>query len=207
MKYCSKILIINIILVFINFSHVLPSDGLKKIDSVRELAEKFCRDEFMGIQDIRLDIAKYSWKQMLWEKKRDPESRGMVKFWDNDPLFVVTSYQITDISVKKNSAVATIVYKRIARTEGDGVLKRKFVPDHTAHDRVQLHLIYDGSKWWVYDPPIPRVSIEALIEHYSNTINRLGPDWLDRSDISESQKEYYRNDQKSLKILNSLRQS
>jgi hypothetical protein len=207
MRFYNRILIFNIILALLDFSQVLASDESKKADSARELVEKFCRDEFIGVEDIRLDAAKYSRKQALREKKRDPEFRGMVKFWDNDPLFVVTSYQIREVLVNKNTGLATIVYDRIARTEGDGVLKRKFVPDPNAQDRVQLHLIYDGSKWWLYDPPIPRVSIEALIEYYRKTLNRLGPDWLERSDISEAQKGYYRKDQKSLEVLKSLRKS
>jgi hypothetical protein len=203
-KSYSRILVMNIFMAFINFSPLFAIDELNRIDSVREIVEKFCRDEFTGVKDIRLDIAKYSRKQMLWEEKRDPEARGTVKFLDNDPLFVVASYQITDVSVKKNYAIATVVYKRLARTEGDGVLKRKLVPDRTAHDRVRLHLIYNGSSWWIYDPPTPRVSLEAMIEYYRNTLNRLGSDWLERSDISEAQKEYYRKDQENLKILNSL---
>jgi len=207
MKLYSKVLVVNVFVVILGFSQTFANDESKKLDLVRELAETFCGAEFIGVKDIRLDIAKYSRKQMLWEKKRDPEARGMVKFWDNDPLFVVASYQITGISIKENYAIATVVYKRLARTEGDGVLKRKFVPDRTAHDRVQLHLIYDGARWWVYNPPIPRVSIEALIEDYRNTLNRLGSDWLERSDISQGQKEYYRKDQENLQVLNSLRSS
>jgi hypothetical protein len=186
-------------------SHIFAANELANLDSAREFAEKFCRAEFMGVEDIRLDIAKYSRKQMLWEKKRDPESRGMVKFWDNDPLFVVASYQIAHVSVKKDRAIATIVYKRLARTEGDGVLKRKLVPDRMAHDIVRLHLIYDGSTWWVLDPPIPRVSLEAIIRYHKNHLDRLGDDWVKRPDISDGQKQYYRKLQENLQILKSLR--
>jgi len=189
------------------FSYVTAENELANLDSAREVVEKFCRAEFMGVQDIRLDIAKYSRKQMLLEKKRDPESRGMVKFWDNDPLFVVASYQITDVSVKENHAIATIVYKRLARTCGDGVLKRKLIPDRKSHDIVKLHLIYNESRWWVLNPPIPRVSLEAIIEYHKNYHKIMGDDWLRRPGISESQKQYYRKLQENLEILNSLRQS
>jgi len=195
----------NILLALLNFSQIFALDELKKIDSARELVEKFCRAEFMGVQDIRLDIAKYSRKQRAWEKKRDSEFRGMVKYWDNDPLFVVESYQITDVSVKKNYAIATIVYNRLARTEGDGVLKRKLIPDRISHDIVKLHLIYNESRWWVLDPPIPRVSLEAIIEYHKNYYKIMGDDWLQRTGISESQKQYYRKLQENLGILNRLR--
>ena|SRR6266850_7901197 len=201
----STTIILIVCFVLIPFSHVIAENELANLDSARELVEKFCRTEFMGVQDIRLDIAKYSRKQMLWEKKRDPESRGMVKFWDNDPLFVVASYEITDVSVKKNYAIATIVYNRLARTEGDGVLKRKLIPDRISHDIVKLHLIYNESRWCVLDPPIPRVSLEAIIEYHKNYHKIMGDDWLQRTGISESQKQYYRKLQENLGILNRLR--
>jgi hypothetical protein len=204
-----KLYRINLILityVFFNMvSHVFAANELANQDSARELAERFCRAEFMGVDDIRFDIVKYSRKQMLWEKKRDPEFRGMAKFWDNDPLFVVASYQITDVSVKRNYAIATIIYKRLARTEGDGVLKRKLIPDSLEHDIIRLALIYDESKWWVLDPPIPRVSLDAIIRYHKSDLNSLGDDWLQRPDISESQKQSYRKLQENLQILESLR--
>src|SRR5215813_1407604 len=197
--------ILIIYIAFNIFSHVFAANELENQDSARELAERFCRAEFMGVDDIRFDIVKYSRKQILWEKKRDPEFRGMAKFWDNDPLFVVASYQITDVLVKKNHAIATIVYKRLARTCGDGVLKRKLIPDRKSHDIVKLHLIYNESRWWVLNPPIPRVSLEAIIEYHKNYHKIMGDDWLRRPGISESQKQYYRKLQENLEILNSLR--
>src|SRR5215813_9792707 len=178
-------LVLIICVVFNIFSHVFAENELENQDSARELAERFCRAEFMGVDDIRFDIVKYSRKQILLEKKRDPEFRGMAKFWDNDPLFVVASYQVTDVLVKKNHAIATIIYKRLARTEGDGVLKRKLIPDSLDHDIIQLDLIYNGSKWWVLNPPIPRVSLEAIIAYHKGYLNIMGENWLGRSDISE----------------------
>jgi hypothetical protein len=177
----------------------------EKISLAREIVEKFCSSEFMGIQDIRLDIAKYSSKQQEEEKKRDPEFKGMVKYWDNDPLYVVSSYRIIDILVNKNHAVATIAYKLLARTKDGGVFKRKLVPVEVADNIVNLHLTYDGSKWWILDPPIPSVSLEAITEYHRNKLNIMGHDWLERSDISENQKRYYRKIQENLKIFNTLR--
>src|SRR5919201_1811744 len=192
MKLYRITLILVVYVVFSIFSHVFAENELANQDSARELAERFCRAEFMGVEDIRFDIAKYSRKQMLLEKKRDPEFRGMAKFWDNDPLFVVASYQITAVSVKRNHAIATIVYNRMARTEGDGVLKRKLIPNSLENDIIRLNLIYNGSSWWVFDPPIPRISLEAIIRYHKSDLNRLGDDWLKRPDISEGQKQHYR---------------
>src|SRR6266487_4429314 len=138
MKAYSIIIIPIVYPILSMFSHVFAENKLASQDSPRELTDEFCKEEFIGVQDIRLDIVKYSRKREVWEKKRDPEFRGMAKYWDNDPLFVVASYQITDVLVKKNHAIATIVYKRLARTEGDGVLERKLIPDSLDHDIIQL---------------------------------------------------------------------
>jgi hypothetical protein len=93
----------------------------------------------------------------------------------------------------------------MARTEGDGVLKRKLIPDSLGHDIMKLALIYDGSKWWVLDPPIPRISLEAIIRYHKSDLDRLGDGWLERPDISEGQKQHYRKLQENLQILESLR--
>jgi hypothetical protein len=204
MRLLGITLILIIYSILGDFSRVFAINESTRTASAREVAEQFCRAEFMGIQDIRLDIAKYRRKQMVWEKKRDPESKGMVKFWDNDPLFVVASYEVEHVSVKKNHAIATIVYRRLARTEGDGVLKRKIIPDVIARDIVHLNLLYDGSIWWVLDPPIPRVSLKAIIQDHKSYLDTMGDDWLERTDISEAQKQYYRKRQENLKILGAL---
>src|ERR671918_356583 len=96
-------------------------------NSAKDTVEKFCNAEFMGVQDIRLDIAHYSKKRRKFEEKNDPEFNGLVKYWENDPVFIVESYQIINISVKKNHAIAIIKYKLLAQTKGNGALNREFI--------------------------------------------------------------------------------
>jgi hypothetical protein len=205
MNSYKRLIILMVYFISIPLQNVLAMTESQKTSLAKEVVEKFCSSEFMGIQDIRLDLAKYSSKQQEQEKKRDPEFKGMVKYWDNDPLYVVSSYQIINVLVKKNHAEATIAYKLLARTEDDGVFKRKLIPIDVADDIVNLRLIYDGSKWWILDPPIPRISLEAITEYHRNNINIMGNDWLKRSNISEDQKRYYRRLQENLKIFNALR--
>src|SRR5258705_8139415 len=117
MNSYKRLAILVVYLISIPLQNVFSMTESQKTYLAREIVEKFCSSEFMGIQDIRLDIAKYSSKQQEQEKKRDPEFKGMVKYWDNDPLYIVSSYRIIDVLVKKNRALATIAYKLLAGTE------------------------------------------------------------------------------------------
>ena len=76
MKIRNIILILVVFCTLSVFPHINTSNAISNLDSARELAEKFCRAEFMGVEDIRLDIAKYSQKQMLLEKKEILNSEG-----------------------------------------------------------------------------------------------------------------------------------
>jgi hypothetical protein len=201
MKLQNKAVILYIVLAASNLS---ADNNLEKLLSAKETVEKFCSSEFIGIQDVRLDMAKYTPMQKKIEAKRDSEFRGMVKYWENDPIYVVSSYHIVDLSVQKDHAVATIAYKVVAHTKGDGVFKREFIAIGVVNDLMKLHLIYDESKWWILDPPTPRISIEAISKYYANKINVMGQGFRERSDISEQQKRYYQNLQKNLELLNGL---
>lgn len=193
--------------LFITSGYQIVSQAQAQNKVVLDFVEAFCQSEFMGDSRIRLDVVKYSKARDLVERKRDPDFVGKAFYWDNDPLYVVASYKILDVVVSKNkrSAQATVAYKRLARTEGDGVLRRKVIPEFIERDIVALHLIYEDSKWWVFDPPRPRISLEAIIQDYKNTLEDLGADWLEKPEISEAQKQYYRKRKQDLKILEGLK--
>ena len=192
-------------LMILNCEVVSQAQAQNKI--VRDFIEAFCQAEFMGNSLIRLDVVKYSKKRYLAEKKRDPNFAGKALYWDNDPLFVVASYKFVTMEVAKDkkSAHATVMFKRLARTEGDGQLKRKLIPDSMERDIVILHLTYEDSKWWIFDPPPPRISLTAIMQDYKSTLETMGSNWLERPEISEAQKQSYRKLQQDLKILEGLK--
>lgn len=192
-------------LITLNCEVVSYAQAQDKI--VSDFVEGFCQAEFSGNSQIRLDVVKYSKKRYLAEKKRDPDFVGKALYWDNDPLFVVASYKFLGVKVTKGkkSAQATVAYKRLARTEGDGELKRKLIPDSIERDIVIFHLIYEDSRWWISDPPPPRISLPAIVQYYKNTLETMGSNWLERAEISEAQKQSYWKLQLDLKILEGLK--
>ncbi|MBI4640868.1 MAG: hypothetical protein HY731_09245, partial [Candidatus Tectomicrobia bacterium] len=98
------------------------------VEAAKEVVEQFCRAEYKGIEGLCFDFVEFSPQREKRERKRDPLLKGWVIYVENDPLYIVASYQILEVSVKNNRAAATVAYTRLARTQGDGHLKRQLIP-------------------------------------------------------------------------------
>lgn len=200
--------IVSILLAIVccvSFNHSIWAKSLNgvEVDAVRIVAEKFCYADFEGDPDIRMDIAKYTISRQKEESRKDPELLGKVIAFEADPIFVVKSFEITNILVEKNTAVVTVVFDRIAKSMGSGLPGRKIIADDLKQDVVKLQLIRDQEKWWILDPPIPRVSVKALHQFYKDRIDSMA-DWIFTKRASESQKNNYEEMNKTLEILKSL---
>ncbi len=170
----------------------------------RTLVEEYCNAEFKGAQDIRIKVAKLSPKRAASEKEAAPErgdKAGKVINFSSDPLVVVDSYVIRDVRVSKDTAEATVAYRRLAST--DGIAGKKYVVDRKSSDVVKLSLSFDGSRWWIDDPPLPRVSKWALIEYSERIISSM--DGLVKAGkASDGQKRYYLSNKDIVVFLRSL---
>lgn len=189
----------------ISFNHSIWAKSLNgvEVDAVRIVAEKFCYADFEGDPDIRMDIAKYTASRRKEESRKDPELLGKVIAFEADPIFVVKSFEITNILVERNTAVVTVVFYRIAKSMGSGLPGRKIITDALKQDVVNLKLIHDQEKWWILDPPIPRVSAKALHQFYKDRIDSMA-DWIFTKQASDFQKNNYEEMRKTLEILKSL---
>ncbi|MBX3617115.1 hypothetical protein [Nitrosomonas sp.] len=189
----------------VSFNHSIWAKSLNEVevDAVRIVAEKFCYADFEGDPDIRMDITKYTTSRRKEESRKDPELLGKVIAFEADPIFVVKSFEITNIIVEKNTAVVTVVFDRIAKSMGSGLPGRKIIADDLKQDVVTLQLIRDQEKWWILDPPIPRVSIKALHQFYKDRIDSMA-EWIFTKQASDSQKNNYEEMNKILEILRSL---
>lgn len=56
---------------------------------------------------------------------------------------------------------------------------------------VKYSLEYKDGRWWIYDPPIPRVSREALIGYNDEMIRQMSDFVIEKG--TKVQKEYYYN--------------
>ncbi len=181
------------------------SEYFKEIQSnPRRLIEEYCESEFNGVQDLRIKVAKFTPKRTPGDKDASVENaesiRKVINFY-SDPLIVVDSYQIRKANVLDNRAEATVVYKRLAHSAGiDG---RKYAIDKSSQDAITLTLEYDGSRWWIMNPPLPRVSKWALIEFSERMISSMD-DLIKTGRVSEGQKKYYINNKNIVIFLRSL---
>ncbi len=196
-------------------SAATASPKSKAIDLVEEKAtvlsfmQAFCAAEFNGGLEnwgIRWDAVKFSKKREREEKATDPDFERKAIKPGTSPMFIVASYQIVSASVKNNRATAVVDYYRLARTETVRrlTLHERIIPDCKKHEIVTYHLIMQDNRWWLFDPPLARVSLEAITRYFQNLLAHLGPDWPKRPEISDAQREYYRNHQNDLKILGKL---
>ncbi len=174
--------------------------------SPRRLVEEYCESEFNGVQDLRVKIAKFAPKRTPGNKNASADHtelpRKVINFY-SDPLIVVDSYEIRKVIVldDRDRAQATVAYKRLAHSSGnDG---RKYEIDRNSQDVVTLTLQYDGSRWWIMDPPVPRVSKWALIEFSERIISSM--DNLIRTGrASDGQKKYFTSNKDIVVFLRSL---
>lgn len=167
--------------------------------------QHFCtemNDGRLQIWEKSEKVVKFSPKREKLEKQRDPEFHGRVLSLLGDSLNVVTSYNLKELTVTGQRASALIVYERIARTKGEGDLERIILPDK-AKEEVKVQMVYEANQWWILDPPLPHVSLPALISTYEYELKQI--DQIRNSPkISSAQKRQfalYENELKTLKML------
>lgn len=170
----------------------------------RTLVEEYCEAEFKGAQDIRMKVVKLNPKREESERKAAPERgdrAGKVINFYSDPLVVVDSYAVRDVKVSRNTAEATVTYRRLAGT--NGISGRKYTIDRKSSDVVKLSLQSDGTRWWISDPPLPRVSKWALIEYSERIISSMDS-LIKAGKASDGQRKYYLSNKDIVVFLRSL---
>ncbi len=169
-----------------------------------KLVKEFCESEFNGAQDIRVKVAKFTVMKEANGKDQvssvNEENGRMINF-STDAIVVVDSYKIQGIHVNNGHAEATVVYKRLANSSG--ISGRRYMVDRNDRDFIRLSLDYDGTQWWIKDPPLPRVSKWALIEFSERIISSMD-DLIKKGKASEGQKKYYLNNKDIVIFLRSL---
>lgn len=172
----NKMRYIIILLALIAISTLGCKNEAASENKAQDIINQYCQYEFdakvqnNGILDIRSDIAVYSKKRAKSEKKEFPDGEGELIYLDEHPLYVVKSYKIERLSISDDEAYALVKYKRLARTRGVG-LSRKLVSDYKESETVRIQMVYKKGKWWIYDPPLPRVSVAGMKSYYAFLVN------------------------------------
>ncbi len=196
-----------VIILLISACNVYTSDLSKAEKEAKKTVESFIQAEFNGIEDARGKFVIFSQARGIQEGKR--EFKGRVNELRYDPLIVVDSYRIMDVKVFDNRGETTVSFTALAKTKGKGE-DRKIIPVRHDEDIVRLNLVYENNRWWIIDPPLPRVSLEAMIEKFEAILKES--DEIRKNNLADLDEEQMKNwmesynyDKTSLEILERLK--
>ena len=137
------------------------------IGTVKEAVGLFLQAELDGSGGpVRKNLITFSpHRQAELDRKTEP-GVGPFDLDIFDRAFIVKNFSILDCKVGSKSATVTVVYQRTARIENFDTSELRIVAERVDRDVVNLRAVFKKNKWWVLDPPPPRVSKEVLISYY-----------------------------------------
>jgi hypothetical protein len=197
-----KVFVVAISILFAATQCLAASFQRDSKEAIVKQMDKLLGSELKGLLDARNDVKLVAFDRQLLNKfEGDPG--GASVYINADPLFVISTYAISAINVKKKSATVAVIFETLAKTKGIGSDKRVFIP-FSAKDRVIYNLLFIKGRWLVYDPPPARVSLKVLLDYYDEQV-RSFEDIMSNPVISNEQRKQYEMDRKSLNTLKNLR--
>ena len=177
-------------------------------EAANKVVVEFCQAEFNLDAEKRFEVIKFTPGGEAEARERRSHGPAMIPgvmiFPQSDPLIVVTSYVARRVKVTKQGARAIVEYKTVAR-RGHGGVYARFVPHPVERDTVELHLIHTEGRWWILDPPLPRVSLDSMIASYKYEIGEYEARFKQYPETLERDKKHYLVAKDNLKFLESLR--
>lgn len=160
------------------------------IDEVRKFINEFLEAEFIGNQSFRVDNVMNSPERQLLIKKMYSPMVGEIFYWESEKLCVVDHYEVTSIKITDSKAIVDVTFQEFACTGSKGYGR---IPLNETNKRslVKYSLEYKEGRWWINDPPIPRVSRKALIDYNGDIIRRMSDFIIEKG--TEVQKKCYYN--------------
>jgi hypothetical protein len=153
-------------------------------------------------------MVKLSPRRKQLEKKKNPDLSGVGWLSWDDSFFVAESYHIDKINIFGDKANGVVVYKRLGQSIGNETV----ITDSLISDTVIYSMVYHKKHWLVVDPPLPRISIDTLINIYQKNQSAFetykslsGKNWLDDTSIAKTQKDYYGRIVKSFNVLKRMK--
>jgi len=153
-----------------------------------EFLKEFIKAEYIGNQSFRVDNTMYSPERKLMIKGMYGPLRGEIFYWESAMLCVVDDYKITSINLIKSKATIDVTFNEFGCTGSKGYGDVPIIKTNKI-SVVRYYLKYKRSRWWLCDPPVPRVSRNALITYNDEIIKRMN-DFVHEKG-TEVQKEYY----------------
>lgn len=138
--------------------------------------EAFCKYEFDGNDAQRIEMIDLSEKEYRRLKKelREDGNLLLAVYFQEDPATIVKGYKILSVVTKGSRGSAEIAYEVLGEVEGNRGKANKVVKSHEALRGVTLKLVSDKRRrrWWIQDPPRPKVSKEAILRILKADLDR-----------------------------------
>ena len=167
---------------------------------VRDIVEAFCQAEFDGMIGVgeRKELITLNPSKIKKWKETESAISPFAITPESDSVVVIAAYKMQN----KKIAIATVSYKRLARrvesTGKVGMLKLNY----SAEDVVNLTVRNVDGYWRIYEPPVPRIGVKALIAIYENSLKSYFPEWF--ADASKEEIELYNQQVQDLLLLKKL---
>jgi len=134
----------------------------------KAMVDIFFKADFEGDCGIRMDYVHYNPRREAEIRKKEGEyySRGKkvasrLFQVGTSPIVVVSTYTVRHMDVFQSRGTVSVEYFQLARTRGNGSMKVFFIKDIREHDVITYQMRKVDGIWFVYDPPLPRVSIDV----------------------------------------------
>ena len=198
-------------LVGMNLSFAGEINDISK-NLVYKTVSEFCNLEF----EHNFDRDKLIKMSSSYKNKIDKLTGSVETLYIPDAyeIYAIKSYKILDLTVNGNKAIATVSYDVLAKRTGwkqhernhihwgEAIFVEYLKPNYIA----KIHLTYDGKRWWILDPPSPKISVDEIINFFEAQMTRLakhhpevktGTSWMGAQDL-------YNADQRNLTLLKKL---
>jgi hypothetical protein len=157
------------------------SEANSDVSAVKVAANTFLQTEFDGSgEPPRQNLITFSPKRQAVLDQISEPGVGPYELDIFDQAFIVKSFAILDCKVAKDKATVTVAYQRLARVENFNTSDIYIIPEKIDRDLVTLNLVFKKNKWWVLDPPPPRISKDVLILNYEEELKEAAentPRW------------------------------
>ncbi|MBF0154381.1 MAG: formylglycine-generating enzyme family protein [Magnetococcales bacterium] len=168
----------------------------RDLSDPQQVVNMFVEDEFKGLSDVRLHMARFSPNSKEMQNVHELEqacirngcsdcatvAQNQNKILDifHDEWFAVGHYNIQHVKTEGNHGVAEVDFVRLISTKRGGSVRRMFA-DKIAHDQITLNLIREDGQWFIVDPPPWRIDHNKVSSKYYKAEKELDLSYVETS--------------------------
>ncbi len=149
-------------------------------EALRVAALEYCQNDLVG------NAPRDSFILTSGDERVSARGRGEDVSWPHvdltwDPLLVATSYRVGQARQSGEDGVVLVTFREVAASRL-GARYRGVGPRDV---QVTLHLRHHGRRWWVVQPPLPRVSPEKILHALAVQMSACDSSWYEGASVEQ----------------------